>query len=92
MPRSLVHDDAVRLCPGTAATIGPLVYPHMIYEYETQVEFDREKQITRGETYPSATLPTTNHTRTDNGAHPGVERPRPVTKRPSHGTAHLQEI
>ena len=41
----------------------------------------------RGKTCHSATLPTTNPTRTDPGSNPGLCGERPVTNRLSHGTA-----
>jgi hypothetical protein len=46
-----------------------------------------ENRSTRGETCPSATLSTTNPTRTDAGPNPGLRGERPATNRLSHGTA-----
>jgi hypothetical protein len=46
-----------------------------------------ENRSTRGKTYPSATISTSNPTWTDPGSNPGLRGERPVTKRLSHGTA-----
>jgi hypothetical protein len=42
-----------------------------------------------GKTCPSATLSTTNPTRTDPGSKPGLRGERPVANRLSHGTEQL---
>jgi hypothetical protein len=46
-----------------------------------------ENRSTRGATCPSATLSTTNPTRTDPGSNLGLRDERPATNRLSHGTA-----
>jgi hypothetical protein len=46
-----------------------------------------ENRSTRGKTCPSATLSTTNPTRTDPGSNPGLRDERLTTNRLSHGTA-----
>jgi hypothetical protein len=46
-----------------------------------------KNRSTRGKTCPSATLPTTNPTRTDPGSNPGLRGERPATNSLSHGTA-----
>jgi hypothetical protein len=52
-------------------------------------EIDRRKpKYLGGKTCPSATLSTTNPTRTDSGSKPGLQGGRPATNRLSHGTAH----
>jgi hypothetical protein len=43
-----------------------------------------------GETYPSATLSTTNPKWIDHGSNPGVRGERPATNRLSHGTALVE--
>jgi hypothetical protein len=48
-------------------------------------ETDRENRSTRGKTYPSATLCTTNPTWTN----PGLRGGRPATNRLSHGMAQI---
>jgi hypothetical protein len=45
-----------------------------------------ENLRTRGKSFPSATLSTTNPTWTDPGSNPGLRGERPATKRLSHGT------
>jgi hypothetical protein len=51
-----------------------------------------ENRSTRGKTYPSATLSTTNPTWTDPGSNPGLCGERPATNRLSHDTAHLLNL
>jgi hypothetical protein len=51
------------------------------------VKLAGEKRRTRGKTCPSATLSTTNPTRTDPGSNPGFRGGRPAANRLSHGTA-----
>jgi hypothetical protein len=46
-----------------------------------------ETRSTREETCPSATLSTTNLTRTDPGLNPGLRGEKPATNRLSHDTA-----
>ena len=46
-----------------------------------------ENRSTRGKTYPSATLSTTNPTWTHPGPNPGLRGERPATNRLSHGSA-----
>jgi hypothetical protein len=46
-----------------------------------------ENRSTRRKPCPSATLSTTNPTRTDPGSNPGLRRDRPATSRLKHGTA-----
>jgi hypothetical protein len=48
-----------------------------------------ENRRTRGKTWPSATLSTTNPTWTDPGSNPGLRDGRPAANRLSHGTASL---
>jgi hypothetical protein len=48
-----------------------------------------EHRRTRRETYPSATLSTTNLTWTDPGANQGLRRELPATNRLDHGKAKL---
>jgi hypothetical protein len=48
-----------------------------------------ENRSTRGKSYPSATLSTTNPTWTDPGSNPGLRGGRPQTNHLSHGTALL---
>jgi hypothetical protein len=51
-------------------------------------ETDRENRSTREKTCPSATLSTTNSTRTDRGSNRGIRVERPATNRLNHGTAY----
>jgi hypothetical protein len=49
-----------------------------------------ENRSTRGKTCPSATLSTTNPTRTDTGSNPGLRGGRSAANRLSHGTKERQ--
>jgi hypothetical protein len=55
---------------------GLLLIPRVIYEYGKPRwnDTDRENRLTRGKTYPSATLSTTNPTWTDPGANLDLRR------------------
>jgi hypothetical protein len=49
-----------------------------------------KNRSTRGKTYPSAILSTTNPTWTDPGSNPDLRGERPATNRLSHDTASTQ--
>jgi hypothetical protein len=51
------------------------------------MKLTEENRSTRGKTCPSATLSTTNPTRTDPGSNLGLRGERPATNRLSHDTA-----
>jgi hypothetical protein len=51
-----------------------------------------ENRSTRGKSCPSASLSTTNPTRTDPGSNPGLRGGRPATNRLSHGTAYKSAL
>jgi hypothetical protein len=70
---------------------GPLFIPNLIYKYgESRLnDMAAENRRTRRETCPSATQSTTNPTRADPGANPGLCGESPATYRLSHGMAQL---
>jgi hypothetical protein len=51
------------------------------------MKLTRENRKTRGKTFPSSTLSTTNPTLTDPGSNPGLRGGRLAANRLSHGTA-----
>jgi hypothetical protein len=68
-----------------------LFIPQMIYEYGQRWwnDTDRGKPKNSEKTCPSATLSTTNVTRTDPGANPGLRGEKPETNCLSHGTVFV---
>jgi hypothetical protein len=84
-----VHVNGVRLCLRTAVTHGPIVHPPNDNEYGQPwwKYIDRRKQRTLRRACSSATLSTTNATRTEPDMNPGLCGERPVTNHLSHGMA-----
>jgi hypothetical protein len=56
------------------------------------MKLTEENRSTRGKTFPSATLSTTNPTWTDPGSNPGLHGGMPATDRLSHGTAQIPDL
>jgi hypothetical protein len=82
--------DEVRLCLcGTAAANGPIVHPQGDTRVNIEQQWnhiDRGNRRTRRKTCPSATLCTTNPTRTDLGENPHLRGEKPATNHLSYGT------
>jgi hypothetical protein len=78
----------VRYVPELRPRTGLLFIPQMIYDWKTTVEwYWQGNRRTRRKTCPSATMSTTNPTRTDPAAIPGLRGERSATNRLIHGTA-----
>jgi hypothetical protein len=77
----VVHVDGVRLSLNDGLLTVLFFVPQVIHEYGEPRwnDIDRGNQITRGKSYASAILSTTNPTWTDPEADPGLRVERPAT-------------